>query len=856
MDRRVVAAVAGLVVAMGIGAGMGPAMAEPEPQAAWADFVDVAPQAGLDFTCEHWAKFLGLAPRWFNDVFFCASPALGDFNGDGYTDLYFPNTRFSNKTLNDERDPQDALFLNNGDGTFTDASRFVGLADRGYSNGAAAIDHDDDGDLDVIVANFREIPLGFQDIRSPAFTVYRNDGEGVFTRLDPAALGLVTDTRCYTRAGLTSCFLDAQFGVALAAADYDRDGDLDLFRGNYAQYDMRTGMPAGLQLTTPDTNNLYRNNGDGTFTEVTLDAGTSLVAGRTFAVNFVDLDHDLWPDLYVANDENPNEVYRNLGDGTFLDVSSASGADDPRGSMCSEAADFSGDGHLDLYMSHYETEHNGYYLGHGDLTFTEASTLGDLGKSFHILGWACPALDVDNDGDLDLFVANGHMLPPGGENIFPGDPEDDNGYELPNFLFRNTLRETGTHSFVDARSTAGPGLKDRFVSSGAAAADFDLDGKVEIVVVENNNVPTKLYANRAPVAGHWLQVELRGVQSNSHGIGAKVVVQAGALTLMDYMKTGNTLASGSAAPLRFGLGAHTGPVQVTVHWPSGVVQQETVGVDLPVRIVEGQGIALDTLAPRVTPTLTGTRGANGWWTSPTVTVALHAEDRGVGAQSGLATLAYRVDGGAAQPYQGPFVVQGEGRHEVTLLASDLAGNSAWYPLEVWIDSVAPLNALLTPEEGKVHVQDRIVGDSPDGTTIIVAPAKTPNEDAAMLDQFAQGTAQEIKRRLGIPLALPLLTLALQQTVGSDGLTRVSIQGSDATSGLAHATFALDGEVRRVDKTAPFTWDVDLRGLAVGEHVLTATLTDHAGLATTAQAKVLVVPTTHDGALTTLQEATP
>ncbi len=832
--RLAAAGVVALLTIVGF-AGTGPATASG-PGAPGADFVDVADESGLDFVCEHWAKNLGLSPRWFIDVFFCASPVVADFNGDGYSDLYFPNTRYTNEGLNNVRDPQDGLFINNGDGTFTDATRFAGLDDPGYSMGAAAIDHDGDGDLDIYVANFRESPLGFNAINSPTTTFYVNNGDGTFTQDVPE--GLVT--------GPLFGADDSQFGVAVAVADYDLDGDMDIYRGNYAQYKMTSGMPAGLQLTTPDTNNLYRNNGDGTFTDVTLAAQASMAAGRTFAVNFADFNEDGFPDIYVANDENPNELYLNNGDGTFYDFSSGSAADDGRGSMCSEASDFNNDGHLDLYMSHYEAEFNGYYLGNGDATFVENSQLGDLGNSYHILGWACPAVDYDNDGDRDLFVANGHMLPIGGQV-----PGGDNGYELPNFLFRNTLAETGTHSWEDITANAGSALEQRIVTSGAMPLDVDLDGVQEIVVVNNDDVPVGLFKNQATIDGHWLSLDLRGTTSNTFGIGAKVKVDADGVLQYAERITGNTLASGSVAPLHFGLGAHDGPVTVTVTWPSGLVQEETVQTDRAVRIIEDVGIQEDTLAPKVNVALSGTRGTDGWWTSPRVKVTLDAVDRGFGTPSGVTSLSYRIDDGPIKPYDGYFRVRGEGVHAVTIFAEDAAGNRAWYPLEVKIDSVNPFGFFVEPESGKMYSQGRPVADTLDGSNMIVAPVQTPDAEAQMVDDYGTGMVQYVDDQYGIEgLESPSTEAALDATVGSDAFTLFLHGCEDATSGVDRVVFELDGKVGRVDTRAPFDWMLDLRGKGLGEHVVKATVYDNAGLSHESEYRFLLVPSTQDGVMVT------
>ncbi len=832
---RLTAAALAAIMTMVVFAGAGPVTAA-DPAPSGADFEDVAEGSGLDFVCEHWAKNLGLSPRWFIDVFFCASPVVADFNGDGYPDLFFPNTRYTNAALNAERNPQDGLYINNGDGTFTDTTRFAGFQDTGYSMGAAALDYDNDGDLDIYIANFREAPTGFNAINSPSTVFYVNNGDGTFTLDVPPGL----------ETGPMFGVDDSQFGVAVAVADYDLDGDMDIYRGNYAQYRMTSGMPAGLQLTTPDTNNFYRNNGDGTFTDVTVESGASQRAGRTFAVNFADFNEDGYPDIYVANDENPNELYINNGDGTFTDFSAGSGADDGRGSMCSEASDFNNDGHLDLYMSHYEAEYNGYYLGNGDATFVEHSQLGDLGNSYHILGWSCPAIDYDNDGDRDLFVANGHMLPIGGQV-----PGGDQGYELPNFLFRNTLADSGSHSFEDVTAAAGSALEQRIVTSGAVPIDIELDGVQEIVVVNNDDVPVGLFKNKAPVDGHWLSLDLRSPAGNTYGIGAKVRVDAGGWVQYGERITGNTLASGSVAPLHFGLGSYDGPVTVTVTWPSGLVQTETIMADRAARIVEGVGLQEDTLAPRVDVSLVGRQGDANWWTSRRVTVTLDAEDRGFGTPSGVSALSYRLNDGPVRDYSAPFRVTGEGIHRLTIFAEDHAGNKAWYPMEIKIDSQQPLGFFIEPVAGKLYSQGRPMADTTDGSTLIVAPVQTPNSDAAMVDEYLDGAVIFLDDQYGITgIESPQTAAALQATVGSDGRVLFLHGCEDATSGVDRVEFVLDGRHSYLDEKEPFAWNVDLRGKGLGEHSVVATVYDKAGLSHTSEFVFTLVPTTQDGVMVT------
>lgn len=806
------------------------------------DYVDVAEDVGLDFICEAWNKEIGLSPRFFVDAFFCPSPVVADVNGDGYEDLFFPNQRYTDARLNEIHDPHDRLYLNQGDGTFREVTGLVGFQDAGLSMAGAALDHDADGDLDIYVANY---PASETVLESPSTTFYENNGDGTFTASVPEGL----ETRPVDGEP------DAMFGSAVAVTDYDGDGDVDVYRGNYAEYALSDGMPANLQHTTPETNLLFENDGDGTFSDVTLATGASQQPGRTFAVNFVDLDEDGWPDLYVANDENPNEVYLNRpdDDGNRVFEKTFSGAEDARGAMCSTTADFDNDGHLDLYMTHYEDETNGYYLGNGDGTFTDAGTLGDLDEaSYHLLGWGCPALDADNDGDRDLFVANGHMTPTGGEFLHPDDPRDDNGYALPNQLFLNTLADTGTHSWDEVSDAAGSAFDPRRSTSGAEAVDLDRDGVQEIVTVNNNDATAGLLDNQAAPDHAWLSIDLRASGANTHAIGALVQVTTDEVSLVDHRTTGGSLASGSVAPLHFGLGTSSGPAEVTVDWPDGTASNHTVDLDQHVRIEQDAGVVHDTRAPRADVAYDGTPGEGNWFTSEQVTVTLTAEDPGPDA-SGTNEIRYALDDGPLQAYEGPFTFTEPGLHTLRVVTEDAAGNSGWFPYQLGIDTEVPNATIAEPGEGTITVQQRSFPTDGDDTWI-TAPRATRTDALAYTDDVLEGWAHETARRTGLEPVYPAsLEEALAGTAGSDGHTTVSVNASDATGGPDKAVFFLDGEERHTDEAAPFTWDGDLRGLETGEHTLRVVVHDRAGMTDEDTRTVKIVPTSPDGGERTAEE---
>jgi hypothetical protein len=800
------------------------------------NFEDVATERGVDFECQAWDKEIGIQPRFFTDAFFCPTPAVADVNGDGHLDLFFPNQRYAHQQLNERQDPTNQLYLNQGDGTFRDVTDTMGWDDDAYSMAAAPIDHDGDGDLDLYVANFAsDNPL----MPSPATTFLENNGDGTWTQTQPE--GLQTDR--------VRGHEDNMFGSAVAVADYDRDGDMDIYRGNYAKYLLSDAMPDDLQQTIPESNKLYENQGDGTFEDVTIETQASVQTGRTFAVNFVDVNEDGWPDLYVANDENPNELYINRPDDdggrTFAFASPTSGAADGRGAMCSEAADFDNDGHLDLYMTHYEDEGNGYYLGNGDGTFENAGDLGDLPQSYHMLGWGCPAVDLENDGDRDLFVANGHMTPTGGE-FFHDDPADDNGYALPNQLYLNTLQETGEHSWAEVSEQAGPAFDTRRTTSGAQAADLDRDGAQEIIAVNNNNEqPAYLDADPSE-DGNWLSVDLRSPDGNRFAIGAHVEVTTDDLTLTDQRKTGDSLASGSVLPLHFGLGEETGPAQVTVDWPDGTTSTHTVDVNQHVRLVQDEGVQHDTTAPRADVSYEGEAGEGHWFTSGQVTVTLDAHDDG-GDASGVDQVRYRVDEGPIQAYEDPFTITEPGEHQLFVYTGDQAGNEAWFPYTIGIDTTSPDAEITDPDNGTITVQETTLTTEGEDTWM-APPTAVREHPAEYADGVTAGYASEAARLTGIGAPYPAsLEEALAGSAGSDGRTTVQASAADATSGPAKALFHLDGEAKHTDDEQPFAWDADLRGLETGNHTIRVVVHDGAGLTDADERTVTVVSSSQESA---------
>ena len=430
--------------------------------------------------------------------------AWGDYDGDGDPDLYVTNSGTSLSSAN-------SLYRNEGDGTFVEIGESAGVDDAESDWGAVWGDYDDDGDLDLYVAR-----------QDGANRLYRNEGNGTFTDVG-------------AEAGVN----DDGFGRSPAWGDYDRDGDLDLFLGN-----------AG----SPDR--LYRNEGDGTFTDVGARAGVA-ASGNAGGVAWGDYDDDGDLDLYVAHILGVNHLYRNEGDGTFIEVGAVAGVDDGENSRGVAWGDYDGDGDLDLYVANYNAP-NRLYRNEGDGTFTEVGAI--VGVDHQARGEGVAWVDVDGDGRLDLYLAN-----EGSANAL--------------YWNRSNVRfeDVAISAFVD-----GDGL-----SHGMAWSDYDGDGDPDLYVASAGT--NQLYRNEG-ANHHWLTIRLVGVQSNSAGIGARLTVEAGGLPLQRRdVDGGSGLNSQPSAEVEFGLGDTSIVDLLTVHWPSGIVQEfADIRADQVLIIVEGE----------------------------------------------------------------------------------------------------------------------------------------------------------------------------------------------------------------------------------------------------------------------------
>ncbi len=505
-------------------------------------FVEVTSEAGIAFTYVNGASGRKHMPESMG-----SGAAFFDYDNDGYLDLYIVNGAplpgFQCEEL-----PTNALYRNNGDGTFGDVTAQAGVGDTGYGMGAAVGDYDNDGDEDLYVTNFGPNVL------------YRNNGDGAFTDVT-------------VRAGVG----DRGWGTNAAFVDYDQDGDLDLYVANYMEYDVRHNIECrqgtervycGPTVYPGQSGVLYRNDGDGSFTDVTKPAGLFNTSGRQLGTVFGDCDNDGDPDFFVANDKMPNFLFQNNGDGTFTEIGLMAGIaynEDgvAESAMGADLGDYDNDGYLDIIVATFQWLANTLYHNDGDGLFTDVTFPAHVGtESLRYLGMTAVFLDYDNDGYQDIFIANGHL----DENV--GEYDVMTCYAQKNQLFRNK----GDGTFTEVTDTVGPGLQVKRVSHGAAFGDYDNDGDVDIFVSDSDHSTCTLLRNDGGNRNHYLMIETVGTRSNRDGIGARIRVVAGDLIHMKEVRSSYGYLCSNDIRVLFGLGDRDQADRIEVRWPSGMVQ--------------------------------------------------------------------------------------------------------------------------------------------------------------------------------------------------------------------------------------------------------------------------------------------
>ena len=523
-------------------------------------FLDVTESVGIKFV--HTDGRSGV--RLFNE-FLGSGGGFFDYDGDGDLDIYLVNGAIQIEDSNGKT-PHNVLYRNNGDGSFTDVTEDAGVGSKSYGVGATVGDYDNDGDLDLYVTNFGEDQL------------YQNNGDGTFT--DVTKLASVGNPN---------------WGTSCAFADIDNDGYLDLYVANYAVYDPKKDVRCeergvhvycGPHAYPAVHDTLYKNNGDGTFSDVSvLFRPPDMLPMHGLGVTFGDYDGDGDSDIYVANDQDPNFLFQNEGKGKFLEVALISGVcyndmGKEEAGMGTDFGDYNNDGKFDITVSNYQTETNTLYHNHDSSFFVDNTIPSGIAEVTHgYLGWGIKFFDYDNDGYQDIFVANGHLM----DNISV--LEKHVSYPQRNLLFRNL----GDGTFANVMPETG-GLALKKVSRGAAIGDYDNDGDLDILVT-NCNERSDLLQNVVGNRNNWVQIQTVGKKSNRSGIGAKVMVVTG-----DHVQYREVQSSGSYLSFHdlrahFGVGKAEQIDLLEVRWTTGAIDSGTnLSVNQRYLVVEGSEI--------------------------------------------------------------------------------------------------------------------------------------------------------------------------------------------------------------------------------------------------------------------------
>jgi hypothetical protein len=494
-----------------------------------------------------------------------AGLAMFDYDNDGDTDIYFLNGSPLGKNVSTAAS-RNALYRNDGNWKFTDVTETSGVGDTGYGLGVAVADYDNDGDADIYLNNFG------------ANVLYRNEGNGTFTDVTK-------------QAGVDN---GNAFGAGACFFDMEGDGDLDLYVARYVKfsYDKHITSSADGYPTysnphnyppMPDT--LYRNNGDGTFTDVSKESGIADHAGWGMGTVCADFDNDGDTDVFVANDVAENFLFQNDGNGKFEETALIAGFaydlnGNAHGSMGVDCGDYDNDGLIDFYVTSYQQQFATLYRNSGDGLFEDVTAQTGAGTgTLPKVTWGNGLTDFDNDGDRDIFIACGHLQ----DNV---DLYDD----VSSYLETNIILENdGSGKFKDVSAHSGSGMKVKLSSRAAGFDDLDNDGDIDVVVLNSRSEPTVL-RNDSTGKGHWVQLKLAGTKANKDAVGGTVKLTSGDLTLIDEVHSGRGYQSHYGTTLHFGIGKNTKVDRIEVRWIGGNTDVfENISADKRIILTEGAG---------------------------------------------------------------------------------------------------------------------------------------------------------------------------------------------------------------------------------------------------------------------------
>jgi enediyne biosynthesis protein E4 len=513
-----------------------------------------------------WVHTAGKSPEKYLPETTGAGCAFLDFDNDGWMDIYLVNSGRCD-FYNPNPPLRNALYRNNRDGTFTDVTEKAGVGGGGYGQGVAVGDYDGDGFPDLYVTQYGRNIL------------YHNNGDGTFTDLTE-------------KAGVAA----PGWSSSAVWFDYDNDGLLDLFVCRFVDFDKSKNLPCTAynrpgycvpRLYKPMPSWLFHNNGDGTFTDVSQPSGIGKYPGKAWGAVVTDLDNDGRMDIFVANDTVANFLFMNRGNGKFEEIAALAGVGysdtgRPRSGMGVDSADFDNDGWMDLFVANIDHEKYSLYRNNHDETFDDMANATDIGAATRLMsGWGLKFFDYDNDGNLDLMIADGN-------------PDDlietmhkDVTYREPLLLFHGDGK-----NFVDVSAQSGPLFTMNLSARGLAVGDFDNDGAVDVLVSVNDGAPL-LLRNMAARGNHWLGIKLVGKNSNRDAVGARVTYQSGELRRCRAKVGGGSFLSSHDLRLVLGIGKRTKIDWLEIKWPApgGKTERFTdLPIDKYITIIEGEGI--------------------------------------------------------------------------------------------------------------------------------------------------------------------------------------------------------------------------------------------------------------------------